>query len=106
MTYTITNDEGTMDSIEVENIDTLYADALAHAGFFLKTDDQYDSSNIKDYIVVDVNGDFVFTFKEGWFENACLTALTELGFSIDEGDWIAYPETGFAESNIIPFPRQ
>jgi hypothetical protein len=43
----------------------------------------------------------VWAFKEGWFESAALTALTELGYSIDEGDWIQYPETGFPESNII-----
>jgi len=105
MTYTITFDGG-MDTLEVENANYLYSDALAHAGYFLKTENQYDSSDIKDYTLVDVNGDFVWAFKEGFFENACLTALTELGYSVDEGDWIAFPEAGFAESNIISFPRQ
>jgi hypothetical protein len=105
MTYTIIFDGG-MDTIEVNDINYLYSDALAHAGYFLKTDNQFDSSDIKDYTLVDVNGDFVWAFKEGFFENACLTALTELGYSVDEGDWIAFPETGLAESNIISFPRQ
>jgi hypothetical protein len=100
MTYTITF-EDTAETIEIENSEYVYSDALGHVGYFLKTEDQYDSSNIKDYIVVDVNGDFVWSFKEGWFENAALTALTELGYSVDEGDWINYPESGFPESNII-----
>jgi hypothetical protein len=105
MTYTITF-EDTTETIEIENSEYLYSDALAHVGYFLKTENQYDSSDIKDYTLVDVNGDFVWAFKEGFFENACLTALTELGYSVDEGDWIAFPETGFPESNIISFPRQ
>ena len=100
MTYTITF-EGTDETIDIENPEYLYSDILGHVGYFLKTDDQYDSSNIKDYTLVDVNGDFVWAFKEGWFESAALTALTELGYSVDEGDWIQYPETGFPESNII-----
>lgn len=88
MTYTITNDlEKTAETIEIENSEYVYSDALAHVGYFLKTEDQYDSSDIRDYTLVDVNGDFVWAFKEGWFENACLTALTELGYSVDEGDW-------------------
>ena len=88
MTYTITNDlEKTAETIEIENSEYVYSDALAHVGYFLKTEDQYDSSDFRDYTLVDVNGDFVWAFKEGWFENACLTALTELGYSVDEGDW-------------------
>ena len=88
MTYTITNDlEKTAETIEIENSEYVYSDSLAHVGYFLKTEDQYDSSDIRDYTLVDVNGDFVWAFKEGWFENACLTALTELGYSVDEGDW-------------------
>jgi hypothetical protein len=26
----------------------------------------------------------VFKFMEGWYENACLKALTELGYSVEE----------------------
>ncbi len=105
MTYTITF-EDTAETIEIENSECIHSDALAHVGYFLKTENQFDSSDIRDYTLVDVNGDFVWAFKEGYFENACLAALTELGYFVDEGDWIKYPESGYAESNVISFPRQ
>ena len=96
MTYEITNE----DSVELVDLnpEDAYSQALAHVGFYLKrTDGQdlsQDSDDIKEFMLIDwSDSSLVFKFMEGWYENACLKALTELGFSVVES----------APENIIQF---
>jgi hypothetical protein len=39
--------------------------------------------------LMDSNDDKILSFFESWFENACLYALTDLGYSVEEGDLLA-----------------
>ena len=89
MTYAIRNtQENSVEYTELNQEDA-YSQALAHVGFYLKrTDGQdlsQDSDDIKEFMVIDWNDStLVFKFMEGWYENACLKALTELGYSVEE----------------------
>lgn len=96
MTYEITNEDSSQ-FVEL-NPEDAYSQALAHVGFYLKRLDgqdlSQDSDDIKEFMVMDwSDNSLVFKFMEGWYENACLKALTELGFSVVENE----PE------NIIQF---
>ena len=89
MTYEITNEDSS-EFVEL-NPEDAYSQALAHVGFYLKrTDGQdlsQDSDDVKEFAVIDwSDNSLVFKFMEGWYENACLKALTELGFSVVENE--------------------
>jgi hypothetical protein len=88
MTYTIINDlEKTAELFE-GNEETVFCDVLNYLGYYLKFDNSLDSSDVKEYTLVDSNDDKILAFFESFFENACLYALTDLGYSVDEGDWV------------------
>jgi hypothetical protein len=91
MTYTIINEQEKTTELFEGDSETIFSDALAHLGYFLQFSGE-DSVDIKEYNCVDVNGDLVFSFLDGFYENACLYALTELDYSVDEGDWTKQPE--------------
>lgn len=88
MTYTITNDlEKTAELFE-GNEETIFCEALNYLGYYLKFDNSVDNGDVKEYHLVDSNDDLILSFFESWFETACLYALTDLGYSVDEGDWV------------------
>jgi hypothetical protein len=96
MTYEITNE----DSSEFVDLNPreAYEQALNHLGFHLTYADGTpvltDGDDVKEFSLIDSNDNsLVFKFFEGWYENACLKALTELGFSVVES----------APENIIQF---
>ena len=87
MTYKITNEE-TSEFVELDS-EIVYEQALNHLGFYLTLADKSpmigDSDEIKEYALMDsTDNTLVFNFFEGWHENACLKALTELGYSVEE----------------------
>ena len=90
MTYTITNE----DSSELVDLNPreAYEQALNYLGFYLTYADGSpiltDGDDIREFSVYDSSNTLLFNFFEGWYENACLRALTDLGFSVDEGDWV------------------
>ncbi|MFZ9657891.1 MAG: hypothetical protein ACO29Z_04310 [Crocinitomicaceae bacterium] len=89
MTYAIRNSSDDSTEYTELNAEDAYSQALAHVGFYLKrTDGQdlsQDSDDIKEFMVIDwSDSTLVFKFMEGWYENACLKALTELGYSVEE----------------------
>jgi hypothetical protein len=91
MRHTIINtQEGTYLEMDCE-ADQSASQALAFIGFYLKRSDgkdlSQDSDEIKEFVCVDWSDySVVFKFLEGWYENACLKALTELGYSVEEAD--------------------
>ena len=96
MTYKITNEE-TSEFVEFDS-EIVYEQALNHLGFYLTLADKSpmigDSDEIKEYALMDsTDNTLVFNFFEGWHENACLKALSELGYSVEQ----EHPE------NIIQF---
>ena len=101
MTYTITNEtENTTELMDL-NPREAFEQALNHLGFYLTYSDGTpiltDGDDIKEFSLIDSSDNsLVFNFFEGWYENACLKALTELGYSVDEEN----------PDNILTFPRQ
>lgn len=89
MTYKITNEtEGSTEYVDLNPRET-FEQALNHLGFYLTYSDGTpiltDGDDIKEFALIDSSDNsLVFNFFEGWYENACLKALTELGYSIDE----------------------
>ncbi len=66
-----------------------FEQALNHLGFYLTYSDGTpiltDGDDIKEFALIDSSDNsLVFNFFEGWYENACLKALTELGYSVYE----------------------
>lgn len=94
MTYTITNEDGS-ELVDL-NPREAYEQALNYLGFYLTYADGTpiltDGDDIKEFSLYDSSNSLIFNFFEGWYENACLRALTDLGFSVDEGDWTKQPE--------------
>ena len=88
MTYTITDDNQKTTELFEANEETVFCDVLNYLGYYLKFDTSLDDSDVKEYTLVDSNDDKIFSFFESFFENACLYALTDLGYSVDEGDWV------------------
>ena len=91
MRYTITNDEEKTSEIVDLNPREAFEQALNHLGFHLESADRTpiltDGDSIKEFALIDSkDNSLVFTFFEGWYENACFKALTELGYSVEEVD--------------------
>ena len=89
MTYTIINEtENSTESVDL-NPREAFEQALNHLGFYLTLSDGTpiltDGDDIKEFALIDSSDNsLVFNFFEGWYENACLKALTELGYSVEE----------------------
>ena len=89
MTYKITNEtEGSTEYVDL-NPREVFEQVLNYLGFYLTLSDGTpiltDGDDIKEFALIDSSDNsLVFNFFEGWYENACLKALTELGYSIDE----------------------
>jgi len=100
MTYTITNEtENTTELMDL-NPREAFEQALNHLGFYLTYSDGTpiltDGDEIREFSLIDSSDNsLVFNFFEGWYENACLKALTELGYSVDKEN----------PDNILTFPR-
>jgi hypothetical protein len=89
MTYKITNEtEGSTEYVDL-NPREAFEQALNHLGFYLTYSDGTpiltDGDDIKEFALIDSSDNsLVFNLFEGWYENACLKALTELGYSVEE----------------------
>ena len=71
--------------IEPDNANEI---ALKELGYSVRCFETVDSDEIKQYNCIDdSDNSVVFYFYDGWKENACLMALTELGYDLSEGDW-------------------
>ncbi len=89
MTYTITNENDNITELVDLNPREAFEQALNHLGFYLTLSDGTpiltDGDDIKEFALIDSSDNsLVFNFFEGWYENACLKALTELGYSVEE----------------------
>jgi hypothetical protein len=90
MTYTIINDlEKTSEIFHPEGFENIYCEVLNYLGYYLSFDNSSDNGDVKEYNLMDSNDDKILSFFESWFENACLYALTDLGYSVEEGDLLA-----------------
>lgn len=89
MRYAIKNiEEGSEEYVDL-NPREAFEQALNHLGFYLTDADGLpiltDGDKIKQFNLMDsTDNTLVFSFFEGWYENACLKALTELGYSVEE----------------------
>lgn len=89
--YRIINDEEQTQEICNFRKDCWFEQALIWLGFHLERTDgeciDLDDDSVKEYSLLDSSDNsLVFSFFDSFYENACLKALTELGYSVEEVD--------------------
>ena len=87
MTYTILEGNGdSAETFETENTENAWHEALHYLGYGLKFDTCIPEDEVKEYFLLDSDGDLILRFFETFPENASVYALTDLGYSVEEGD--------------------
>jgi hypothetical protein len=90
MTYTILEGNGTSAEVfKTENTENAWFEALNYLGYKIKYDSSIAEDEVKEYSLFDSDGDLILRFFETFVENACVYALTDLGYSVEEGDLLA-----------------
>ena len=85
--YILCHDDGTVAETWMLNTSNPYEHALQKLQFRLDLEEDFvDSDEVKSYRLVDESDDdlLVTTFYGTWYESACITALSELGFTLWE----------------------
>jgi len=93
--YTLIEDDTSFQEevmINKESEQTPEEQALTHLGF--RVEPKSSSDEIREYFIVDKDdGVQIHSFKDYSYDNACVFALTVLGYSLYEGE---------AELNMLP----
>jgi hypothetical protein len=90
MRYTLFHTDGEI--AEIMNLESQnpYEEVLARLDFRVEcvNEDFIDSDEVKEFRVIDATDESeVCTFLSSWYENACIEALSEIGYQLDVGDW-------------------
>jgi len=93
--YTLIEDDTSFQEevmIDKDSAETAEEQALRHLGF--RVEPKNTSDQIKDYYIVDKDdGVEIHSFRDFSYDNACIFALSVLGYSLYEGE---------AELNFLP----
>jgi len=95
MKYILTNEEQGFAPEEVEFDEAKASEeALGYVGFRLEPKVSNDDDKVRQFFLIEnETGNEIWNFFDYYYENACLAALTELGYSLYEGE---------AELNFLP----
>lgn len=93
--YTLIEDDTSFQeniSVDIDSSQTPEEQALTHLGF--RVEPKSSSDEIREYFIVDKDdGVEIHSFKDFSYDNACVFALSVLGYTLYEGE---------AELNMLP----